>query len=126
MLGGLAREVPGLSLVVLFNAVLGLPMLLASLFPSPPLLLGAFFVSGGLFSVASALLQSFLQASVPKSHLGRVFALVNVALALGVLPVLLVAPLVRWLRPLGVLAGVATLTLAGGAMLMVVLRLKRP
>ncbi len=126
VLGGLAREVPGLSLVVLFNAVLGLPMLLASLFPSPPLLLGAFFVSGGLFSVASALLQSFLQASVSKSHLGRVFALVNVALALGVLPVLLAAPLVRWLGPLGVLAGVATLTLAGGAMLLVVLRLKRP
>lgn len=73
VLGGLAREVPGLSLVVLFNAVLGLPMLLAALFPSPPLLLGAFFVSGELFSVASALLQSFFANFGAEKSLGPGF-----------------------------------------------------
>ncbi|GIW37568.1 MAG: MFS transporter [Meiothermus sp.] len=103
-LGALKKGIPGLAWVVLLNTLLAVPMLLGATFPTFPMLLAVFFLSGILFDISGVATQSLLQAVVPKHFLGRVFSLVNVSLALGVLPVLaLVDPLVRWLGSAGVL-----------------------
>lgn len=103
-LGALNKGIPGLAWVVLLNTLLALPMLLGATFPTFAMLLAVFFLSGILFDISGVATQSLLQAVVPKPFLGRVFSLVNVSLALGVLPVLaLVDPLVRWLGPAGAL-----------------------
>lgn len=103
-LGALNKGIPGLAWVVLLNTLLALPMLLGATFPTFAMLLAVFFLSGILFDISGVATQSLLQAVVPKPFLGRVFSLVNVSLALGVLPVLaLVDPLVRWLGSAGAL-----------------------
>lgn len=103
-LGALKKGIPGLAWVVLLNTLLAVPMLLGATFPTFPMLLAVFFLSGILFDISGVATQSLLQAVVPKQFLGRVFSLVNVSLALGVLPVLaLVDPLVRWLGSAGTL-----------------------
>lgn len=118
VLGALRKETPRLPLVILLNAALGLPMLFAGLVPSMPVLVAAFFVSGVLFDVASVAAQSLLQASVPSGYLGRVFSLVNVSLALGVLPVLIgLDPLVGWLGLTGALQAASVVVITAGAIL---------
>ncbi len=93
-------------------------MLLGATFPTFPILLAVFFLSGILFDVSGVATQSLLQAAVPKHLLGRVFSLVNVSLALGVLPVLGgLDPLVRALGPAGALQATALVVCAAGALL---------
>jgi len=70
--------------------------------------------------------QSLLQATVPKAFLGRVFSLVNVSLALGVLPVLgLVGPLSSALGAAGALQATALAVGALGAVLYLAAKVKR-
>ncbi len=117
-LGALKKGVPGLAWVVLLNTLLAVPMLLGATFPTFPILLAVFFLSGILFDVSGVATQSLLQAAVPKHLLGRVFSLVNVSLALGVLPVLGgLDPLVRALGPAGALQATALVVCAAGALL---------
>lgn len=117
-LGALKKGIPSLPLVVLLNTLLAVPMLLGATFPTFAILLAVFFLSGILFDISGVATQSLLQAAVPKNFLGRVFSLVNVSLALGVLPVLaLVDPLVQWLDPAGALQ-ITSLAVGGlGALL---------
>lgn len=103
-LGALKKGIPSLTLVILLNTLLAVPMLLGATFPTFPILLAVFFLSGILFDISGVATRSLLQAVVPKHFLGRVFSLVNVSLALGVLPVLgVLDPLVRGLGPSGAL-----------------------
>lgn len=117
-LGALKKGIPSLTWVVLLNTLLAVPMLLGATFPTFPVLLVTFFISGILFDISGVATQSLLQAAVPKQFLGRVFSLVNVSLALGVLPVLGgLDPLVRWLGSAGALQ-VTSLAVCGlGALL---------
>lgn len=118
VLGTLMREIPSVYRVILFNTALGLPMLLVGLVPSPLVMIGAFFISGLLFDVAGVSAQSLLQASTPSGYLGRIFSLINVSLALGVVPVLLgISPLVEWLGATGALKAASGTLLAGGLLL---------
>lgn len=118
VLGALRRETPSLALVVLLSALLAAPMLLGATFPTFPILMAVFFVSGILFDLSGVATQTLLQAIVPQRFLGRVLSLVNVSLALGVLPVLLLLdPLVRWLGPAGALQLTALAICGLGAVL---------
>ncbi len=125
-LGGLKKGIPSLPLVVLLNTLLALPMLLGSTFPTFPVLLAVFFLSGILFDISGVATQSLLQATVPRLFLGRVFSLVNVSLALGVLPVLgLVGPLSSALGAAGALQATALAVGALGAVLYLAAKVKR-
>ncbi|WP_297854527.1 MFS transporter [Meiothermus sp.] len=120
-LGALKRGIPGLAGVVLLNTLLAVPMLLGATFPTWAVLLAVFFLSGILLDISGVATQSLLQAEVPKAFLGRVFSLVNVSLALGVLPVLaLIDPLVRGLGLAGALQAVSLAVCGVGAGLYVV------
>jgi MFS family permease len=117
-LGALKKGIPGLAWVVLLNTLLAAPMLLGATFPTFPMLLAVFFLSGILFDISGVATQSLLQATVPRPFLGRVFSLVNVSLALGVLPVLgLVGPLSSALGAAGTLQATALAVGALGAVL---------
>jgi MFS family permease len=117
-LGALKKGIPSLPLVVLLNTLLAAPMLLGATFPTFPMLLAVFFLSGILFDISGVATQSLLQATVPRPFLGRVFSLVNVSLALGVLPVLgLVGPLSSALGAAGTLQATALAVGALGAVL---------
>ena len=125
-LGGLKKGIPSLPLVVLLNTLLAAPMLLGATFPTFPVLLLVFFLSGILFDISGVATQSLLQATVPKAFLGRVFSLVNVSLALGVLPVLgLVGPLSSALGAAGALQATALAVGALGAVLYLAAKVKR-
>ncbi|GEM88511.1 MFS transporter [Meiothermus granaticius] len=117
-LGALKKGIPSLTWVILLNTLLAVPMLLGATFPTFLVLLVVFFISGILFDISGVATQSLLQAAVPKQFLGRVFSLVNVSLALGVLPVLGgLDPLVRGLGSAGALQ-VTSLAVCGlGALL---------
>jgi hypothetical protein len=105
----------------LLNTLLAVPMLLGATFPTWAVLLAVFFLSGILLDISGVATQSLLQAEVPKAFLGRVFSLVNVSLALGVLPVLaLIDPLVRGLGLAGALQAVSLAVCGVGAGLYVV------
>ncbi|GIW28872.1 MAG: MFS transporter [Meiothermus sp.] len=124
-LGALKKGIPGLAWVVLLNTLLAVPMLLGATFPTFPMLLAVFFLSGILFDISGVATQSLLQAVVPKQFLGRVFSLVNVSLALGVLPVLaLVDPLVRWLGSAGTLQIVSLLVGGMGVLLFIAAKVR--
>jgi MFS family permease len=126
ILGALKRGIPSLKLVVLLNALLAAPMLLGATFPIFPVLMAVFFVSGILFDVSSVATQSMLQAVVPQNFLGRVFSLVNVSLALGVLPVLhFLDPVVGWLGSAGTLQ-ITSLTVCVLGALLYLTALTRP
>lgn len=126
MLGALKKGIPSLPLVVLLNTLLALPMLLGATFPTFPVLLAVFFLSGVLFDISGVATQSLLQATVTRPFLGRVFSLVNVSLALGVLPVLgLVGPLSSALGAAGALQ-ITSLAVCGmGAVLYLAAKVKR-
>jgi len=112
-LGALKKVIPSLPLVVLLNSLLDAPMLLGATFPTFPVLLLVFFLSGILFDISGVATQSLLQSAVPRHFLGRVFSLVNVSLALGVLPVLgLIGPLSSALGAAGALQ-ITSLTVCG-------------
>jgi len=102
----------------LAQTLLALPMLLGVTFPTFPVLLAVFFLSGNLFDISGVATQLLLQAVVPRPFLGRVFSLVNVSFALGVLLVLgLVGPLSSALGAVGALQATALAVGALGAVL---------
>ncbi len=113
-LGVRARAVPRLSRIVLSYGLVGVPFLLSAGWSQSWVWVLAFFFSGTAFSVASALASAYLQAYVPAALLGRVLGLMRMALALGVLPVLVgIGPLTRALGAAGVLPLAAAVLLAG-------------
>lgn len=89
------------------------PLLAAlGLWPSLPLGLAALFSCGVLLDLFGLAQVACVQRSVPSERLGQAWALLGVALALGALPVLGLAPLLNWLGAGG------TLALAGGLLLL--------
>ncbi len=115
-LGARARTVPRLSWIALFYGLVGLPFLMSAGRTEGGVWVLAFFLSGAAFSLASVFANAYLQARVPAAFLGRVLGLVRMALALGVLPVLVgIEPLTRALGAAGVLPLAAAVLLFGAA-----------
>jgi len=87
-----------------------IPFLTVVIYPLAAVAFVVMFLNGLLADSAGIFSTTTLQTLTPPTHLGRVFALMNVSMALGVLPVVLfVQPLVDRYGPEGPLAVAAVL-----------------
>ena len=102
-------------------ALTALPLAALAAWPVKFVVLAAMFTCGLLLDVVAVVTTSAIQRHVPSEYLGRVFATLNVALAVGALPVLIgLTPLVKavgegtTITLTGVLIAVSALTLSLG------------